>query len=217
MIARLLRWLTASVVISGAMMAIAGRTDLPHLLGVVALLVAFLLAGLLCIPAETTRGRFSKQQTADPAVLATVRLMSLATLVLGPLDVGRLHWADTVPEALSYGALAAAAAALGFALLAVRTNRFFMPAVRIQEERGHRVVDSGPYRLVRHPGYLAMLVFLPSAALAMGSWLALAPGLAGGLAFAWRARGEDRFLQANLEGYAAYAVRTPWRLIPGVW
>lgn len=217
MILRLARWAIGTTVIVGMMFVVAGRTDLPRLWAFGLLISAMLLAILWFIPAETTRDRLKPQQTADPVVLALVRVFFLATLVLGAADVGRLHLGDSVPLAVSLLALAVVAGALAFALSAIHANRFFMPAVRIQTERGHRVVDTGPYRLVRHPGYLAMLMVAPGSALAMGSWLALLPGVACGLTFAFRARGEDRFLHANLEGYPAYAARTRYRLIPGVW
>jgi protein-S-isoprenylcysteine O-methyltransferase Ste14 len=217
MIARVGRWAIATVVIVGMLFLVAGRTDLPRLWAFAALISAMLLASLFFIPAATTRDRLKPQQTADPVVLALIRVFVLATMLSGAADVGRLHLADSVPVTVSLAALVVVAGALGLALAAIRANRFFMPAVRVQTERGHHVVDRGPYRLVRHPGYLAMLFIGPGCALAMGSWLALAPGLACALTFVYRTWGEDRFLQANLEGYSAYAVRTRYRLIPGVW
>jgi len=57
-------------------------------------------------------------------------------------------------------------------------NPFFSPALRIQAERGHAVIARGPYRFIRHPGYLAMLIAVPASALALGSWLALIPAFA---------------------------------------
>jgi protein-S-isoprenylcysteine O-methyltransferase Ste14 len=211
------RWAVASLVISGTLFLVAGRTDLPRLWLFAGLMSAMLLAGLVFIPAEVVAERLKKHQTADPVVLALVRILFLATFVLGAADVGRLHRSDTVPMTVSVAALLVAALALGFAFSAIRVNRFFMPAVRIQSERGHRVVDTGPYRLVRHPGYVAMLFLGPASALAMGSWLALVPGIACGLTFVFRAHGEDRFLLEHLDGYREYATRTRYRMIPGLW
>ena len=93
-------------------------------------------------------------------------------------------------------------------------NPFFSPAVRIQSERGHYVVTRGPYRLVRHPGYLAMLIAMPASALAIGSWLALIPAMAFSGVIVHRARLEDRFLHSHLAGYAEYGNRVPYKLVP---
>ena len=176
-----------------------------------------LLIGLRIIPSETTKGRLTPQKTHDPGVLLTMRLAAFGTIVTAIIDVTGAHWSDRVPLAVSAVGLLFVALALGFAMSAVRANKFFMPAVRIQAERGHHVVDSGPYRLVRHPGYLAMAFLTPSIALAVGSWVALVPALVFTSAVVYRSWGEDRFLHANLEGYPAYAARTRYRLIPGVW
>jgi protein-S-isoprenylcysteine O-methyltransferase Ste14 len=97
------------------------------------------------------------------------------------------------------------------------TNRFFSIAVRIQTDRGHRLVSSGPYRSVRHPGYLGMSVAGPASVLALGSWLALVPALLYALLIVRRAALEDRYLRTELDGYAAFAARVRYRLIPGVW
>jgi len=96
-------------------------------------------------------------------------------------------------------------------------NRFFSSVVRIQDERGHHVIDRGPYALVRHPGYLGMLLVGATMPLALGSWWALLPGsalVACGLRRVWV---EDRFLAVSLPGYREYAARVRYRLLPGVW
>lgn len=96
-------------------------------------------------------------------------------------------------------------------------NPFFETVVRIQHERGHVTVTGGPYAFIRHPGYvgavgvgLAMLLILRT------PW-ALAPAILGGAVIVVRTALEDRFLQAQLEGYADYARRVRYRLIPGLW
>jgi protein-S-isoprenylcysteine O-methyltransferase Ste14 len=79
------------------------------------------------------------------------------------------------------------------------------------------VVSTGPYAVVRHPGYAGMLLMAPAAALAIGSWGAVAPGLGLAGLFIARAAHEDRFLRGNLAGYPEYAHRVRFRLLPGVW
>jgi len=96
-------------------------------------------------------------------------------------------------------------------------NRFFSPVVRVQTERGHRVIDRGPYGTIRHPGYLGMIVSVLCSGLALGSWLGFAFAVAYGALILRRVFFEDAFLQVNLAGYADYARRVPYRLIPGGW
>lgn len=108
---------------------------------------------------------------------------------------------------------------LGFMLLTwpMVANRYFEPSVRIQDARGHRVATSGPYRFVRHPGYTGVILQFLAVPVALGTWLALIPGVIGALLFVIRTSLEDRTLQAELPGYADYAQQTRYRLIPGIW
>lgn len=215
---RVVRWV-AFVMISGALsFLLAGDTDNPRLWAWLALYWGIMLFGLVALDPELVKERLKTgQKTADPVVLAALRGASLVQVVMGILDIGRFHWSDTVPVWLSVAGWVAAAAGFLFALTAMRANRFFMPSVRIQEERGHRVIDTGPYHFVRHPGYAGMVIAAPASGLALGSWLAFGLGLAGAAVFAFRASKEDRFLQTNLGGYPEYAAKTRFRLLPGVW
>jgi protein-S-isoprenylcysteine O-methyltransferase Ste14 len=96
-------------------------------------------------------------------------------------------------------------------------NRFFSSVVRIQDDRGHHVIDVGPYARVRHPGYVGMLMLGMALPLAFGSWWAFVPGLPL-VAFALRRVWiEDAFLLAHLPGYREYAGRVRYRLVPGAW
>jgi protein-S-isoprenylcysteine O-methyltransferase Ste14 len=89
--------------------------------------------------------------------------------------------------------------------------------VRIQSERGHTTVSTGPYRTVRHPGYAAWLLVLPGSALMLGSWWVLIPAGLTMLVLIVRTALEDRTLLAELPGYQEYAQQTRYRLLPGVW
>jgi protein-S-isoprenylcysteine O-methyltransferase Ste14 len=89
--------------------------------------------------------------------------------------------------------------------------------VRIQTERGHKVIDTGPYAIVRHPLYAGALLMCAGIPLALGSFWALIPAAAGALVLVVRTVLEDRTLQAELEGYKEYTGRVRYRLIPGVW
>lgn len=105
----------------------------------------------------------------------------------------------------------------GILTWAESVNRFFEPVVRIQTERGHKVIDAGPYAIVRHPGYVAFILVSVSTALCLGSVWALVPaGLASSL-LVLRTQWEDQTLQAQLPGYKEYTQRVRSKLIPGVW
>jgi protein-S-isoprenylcysteine O-methyltransferase Ste14 len=102
-------------------------------------------------------------------------------------------------------------------LWAMASNRFFIGMVRIQEERGHQVINSGPYQYVRHPGYLGSLFFIIFTPLMLGSIWALIPaGLTCGVVFI-RTYLEDKTLWAELPGYKAYTQDVSKKLIPGIW
>ena len=96
-------------------------------------------------------------------------------------------------------------------------NRFFSGMVRIQTERGHHVVSSGPYGWIRHPGYAgALLTYLATPFFLDSRW-ALLPAMFITIVLIIRTSLEDQTLQNELEGYRAYAERVRYRLMPGVW
>lgn len=215
---RLVRWELSIAVLVVLALGIAGRTDLPMLNAFLATCAVLLLAGVLVMDPELRRERLRRGQTGeDPARLLGIRVTFLALFVYALLDIGRLHWSDHVARALSIAALAVFVLAFAWALWAISVNRFFVPVIRLQTERGHRLVDSGPYAIVRHPGYAGMMLIGPACALALGSWGALAPGVVLSGLFCARAAHEDRFLAGHLEGYVDYAARVRFRLVPGVW
>jgi len=100
---------------------------------------------------------------------------------------------------------------------ATGTNAFFSQVVRIQTERGHTVITGGPYRYVRHPAYVGMILVVVGAPIMLGSWWALIPGVISAVLMIVRTVLEDRTLQAELSGYVEYAQHTRYRLLPGVW
>jgi protein-S-isoprenylcysteine O-methyltransferase Ste14 len=105
-----------------------------------------------------------------------------------------------------------------FMLWVTLTNRFFSSAVRLQTDRGQVVVDSGPYRLLRHPGYAGAIPYLAFGGLALGSWLAtLIAGVSVIVILLRRTLLEDKMLREGLAGYKAHAARVNYRLAPGIW
>jgi protein-S-isoprenylcysteine O-methyltransferase Ste14 len=113
--------------------------------------------------------------------------------------------------------LALAAAGYGFAGWALLENRFFSAVVRIQSERGHVVCDTGPYKIVRHPGYSGSVLPPFAMALALDSVWILIPATAAVVIAVVRTALEDRTLQEELPGYREYADRVRYRLLPGIY
>ena len=216
---RLMAWaVLVAAILAGILFLIAGSWDLPMLwayVGVVAILMinamAFVDLGLIkerLRPGPGGRDRW---------VLYVLKLLFWSSLILAAVDVGRTGWSDTVPPTVQAVALLGFAAGFGLAISAMIVNRFFSTVVRLQTDRGHHLITAGPYRVVRHPGYAGIVVGCLCSPLALGSWLATIPMLPCVALFVRRTLIEDRFLQEHLDGYADYAGRVRYRLLPGVW
>jgi len=130
------------------------------------------------------------------------------TLISASFLVGRTHTL-IVPTAIRWIALAIFIFSSSLQTWAMVANPYFSPVVRIQAERGHKLIHFGPYRFVRHPGYLAMCISISASAVAIGSWLALIPAGAFIAVVYERGKFEEQFLKANLPGYAQYAKTVP--------
>ena len=150
--------------------------------------------------------------------LKFVRLINLALpvmLLVAALDM-RFRWLPSVPVLVSIAALIMMAPAAVLTYRAIAVNIFFSSHVRIQADRGHVVVTTGPYQYVRHPGYAGSILFNLLVPVALGSWLALIPGIGTALLLAYRTVKEDRVLMAELQGYVTYTQQVRYKLIPGV-
>jgi protein-S-isoprenylcysteine O-methyltransferase Ste14 len=143
-------------------------------------------------------------------------LSFLATLAFAAADIGRLHRFDSISVAVRGGGLLVFAAGNTLQLWAMVSNPFFSPEIRLQPERGHRLITSGPYRLLRHPGYLAMLISVPASAFAIGSSLGLVPAAIFCRVILKRVDAEEKFLKKNLAGYRDYMRQVPSRLVPRI-
>jgi protein-S-isoprenylcysteine O-methyltransferase Ste14 len=140
----------------------------------------------------------------------------IALFPIAALDDSRFHW-SAMPWGLSAFGYLLMLSGCWLTTWACRVNKFAEPTVRIQHDRGHTVVETGPYAIIRHPMYTAALGMFPGMALALGSYWALVPAsLAVGL-LVLRTQWEDQTLQAELEGYREYTQRVPYKLIPHVW
>jgi len=152
----------------------------------------------------------------DTVIMSVLGLMQLARYIVAGLDV-RHGWSS--PFSTAGQLVALVLCALGYVLMvwATASNRFFTQIVRIQKERGQIVVKDGPYRYVRHPGYLGAIVFEALAWVVLGSWWSAIPSGLGAMLLLVRTALEDKALKAELEGYAAYTQEVRYRLLPGIW
>jgi protein-S-isoprenylcysteine O-methyltransferase Ste14 len=153
----------------------------------------------------------------DSALVAVYGLLaSLGLQLVAGLD-HRFGWSPPFPASIHLAALVVSLLGFAFSSWAMIENAYFATTVRIQVERGHRVCTSGPYRYVRHPGYCGWSVGLFATPILLGSLWALIPGGVAVALLVIRTALEDRTLQAELDGYWAYAQQTRYRLVPGIW
>jgi protein-S-isoprenylcysteine O-methyltransferase Ste14 len=152
----------------------------------------------------------------DRVLLAFLFPAFLAIFPVASLDDARLDW-SRVPWWVVGVGYVLLLTGVAITTWAQAVNLFFEPSVRIQTERGHRVIDTGPYVIVRHPGYVAACLLFAGIALALGSFWALIPAGLATLLLVLRTVWEDRTLHRELPGYSDYAQRVRFRLIPGVW
>ena len=155
-----------------------------------------------------------KEKDAEQSFLVKLGCVCYVLAFLVPGFDRRFGWSH-VPVAAVVVADVVVLLAYGLFILVLRENRYASRVVEV--EQGQRVVTTGPYAIVRHPMYLAVLVMFLSAPVALGSWLAAIPALALVAVLVARIRNEEQLLAMELEGYQEYAQATRYRLIPGVW
>ncbi len=201
-----------------ALFASAGTIWIAGFWVYIAIFVAIMAASFAGLDPGLLRERMRPGGQKPPVALRLFSALLFVHWIIAGLDRGRLHWSDTVPGWLQWLGLAAMAAGYALCFWAMRENRFFSSVIRIQTDRGQHVVSSGPYAVIRHPGYTAGILIIVASGIALGSWLAAAFLIVTVLPFLlYRAITEDRILQVELEGYRAYAARVHWRLVPGIW
>jgi protein-S-isoprenylcysteine O-methyltransferase Ste14 len=155
-------------------------------------------------------------KTFDRVFVIVWLVLAVLTPVLAGLDAGRYHW-SSLPVYCFYLGVAVLALVTAFATWAMLENEHFEQLVRIQEDREHRVVTTGPYKFVRHPGYISAIVGGTSMPLMLGSVWTFVPVVLVSILFIVRTRFEDDTLLRELRGYQDYARQTRYRLVPFVW
>ncbi len=209
------------VIVGVALFVPAGTWNWPH--GwwfAIAFLIGSLVAGAILWQVNpdifVARSRVQPGTKAfDYFYITIVMLGFFLILPVAGLDF-RFGWAQT-PEWVVW---------LGYALFVLSfvgqiwplaVNRYFEPGIRIQDDRGQTVIDTGPYAIVRHPGYISATFLAIGMALCLGSWWALVPALLAVLGLIPRTLFEERTLIAGLPGYREYTQRVKYRWVPGLW
>lgn len=189
------------------------------LLGVYFVFVIALILRIRKRDPELYKERTARQKEGkrwDKILLAFYTVFLLLMLATAGLDAVRFRLSH-VPVGVKIGAFTAFVPIGLLFFLVYRENTFASKVVRIQKDRGQRVINSGPYRVVRHPMYAAIILMVLAVPPALGSWWALVFSGLIGVVFVIRTHLEDKTLQKELPGYVEYAKKTRFRLIPGIW
>jgi len=168
---------------------------------------------------ELLKERMSRRKDAktwDKIILLIYSILAMIMLAVAGLDAVRYNWSHVPPVLKVLGFLGFIPAYM-LVFWTMTQNRYLSEVVRIQEERGHEVCTTGPYRYVRHPMYVGVIIFVLCLPLALGSYFALSFSVPIIFVFLIRTSLEDNTLQKELPGYKEYAEQVRYRLIPGVW
>lgn len=167
------------------------------------------------------RASYGQQEDAQPWDKILSPLVALGgVLILVTAGFDRLlPWPPYLETSLAARLIALTLIIASYALgsWALIENRYFSGVVRLQTERGHQVVSSGPYRWMRHPGYAGTVITYLALPVLLNSFWAFLPAVFLCVLLVLRTSLEDEFLQKNLEGYVDFTKRTRYRLIPGIW
>ncbi|HEX3001472.1 MAG TPA: isoprenylcysteine carboxylmethyltransferase family protein [Methanoregula sp.] len=197
----------------------AGTLDWPMAWVLMGIYVLVFSAVILLVSDGLLEERSKRHTDSKPwdRILVTILfIMGFAVLAIAGLD-HRFGWTGELPLAVEICACVLVILGNILVIWAAIKNDFFSATVRIQEDREHTVVSTGPYRFVRHPGYVGMITYVICQPLMLGSLIALVPALVTAGLFLLRTSLEDRTLQGELPGYREYAGQVRYRLVPGVW
>jgi protein-S-isoprenylcysteine O-methyltransferase Ste14 len=208
------------VAAAGVIFSLAGRWDLWHVwayAGIFVVVFSFQDLALYRKNPELLKERFKPAVPGRGQWLVGVGLVVLLLhWGVAGLDQ-RFHWSDIVAPAGVAAGLVIVALGHGLFAGSMLVNPYFSSQVRLQADRGQRVIRAGPYAIVRHPGYAGQLLFAVASGVALNSLLALILTVIALPLLVRRTMTEDRMLRDHLAGYAAYAAHVRYRLIPGLW
>jgi protein-S-isoprenylcysteine O-methyltransferase Ste14 len=216
---RMLQVVVTYLVLAVLLFCLSGRLNWIWAWAYVGVGFGILVINVLILPAEliAERGQPGENVKGWDRLLATLTgLPTLGVPIVAGLDA-RFGWSPQIAPGIHLTGLALFALGQGLFSWAMASNQYFSTAVRIQMDRGHTVATGGPYRYVRHPGYVGFVVSYLGMALALGSLWAILPAVLVAFLMVVRTALEDRTLQDELPGYRDYAQRVRYRLLPGIW
>jgi protein-S-isoprenylcysteine O-methyltransferase Ste14 len=216
-----LRALLAPVLMVGLLFLVAGTWNYwqAWVYLIINMVFLLLMSTVLSPNAELVEERLNPKQGMkgwDKFYFAVTTPMYVIALLLAGLDQ-RFGWTTNMPLAIYWTSVIVYILGQAIFQWARYTNQYFSSVVRIQTDRGQTVCKDGPYKYVRHPGYVGGFLFTITIGLVLGSWYASIPQIIAALMLVWRTAREDRTLQAELPGYAEFAKETRYRLVPGLW
>lgn len=165
---------------------------------------------------ERRKNKFKAEKRWDQIIIVIVGLGFIPWIIVPGYDAVRYQW-SSVPIYLKI--VGFVGIILSFVLLfqVTKKNSFAARIVKIQEEKEHQVITTGPYKYIRHPMYTACLFLIISHSLALGSLYSLIPGAIVNIALIIRTKLEDNLLKEKLEGYIEYSQNTKYKIIPWIW
>jgi protein-S-isoprenylcysteine O-methyltransferase Ste14 len=219
----ILRGLFAKLFVGLVLFLSAGRLDWGAGWVYLGVFIAFDLATLLVVwprhpalLAERSEIQAGTKAWDQVVLRLTALYLPMASWIVAGLNE-RWGWSPEVSLPIQVAAGVVTAAGYSLVVWAMGANAYFSATVRLQTDRDQKVVSSGPYAIVRHPGYVGAMLFTAAAPLLLGSVWALIPGLIAALLYVVRTELEDRTLKAELPGYRGYAATVRYRLVPGLW
>ena len=217
---RMLQVVVQFLILAAILFIASGRLDWVWAWAYLGAGVSILAINVLVMSPEliAERGQIGKEDIKDwDRVITTLNILpSLGAPIVAGLDE-RFGWSPQLALTVHLIGLAFMVLGQGLFTWSMVSNKFFSTSVRIQVERDHIVASGGPYRYVRHPGYIGYIVSAFATPLALGSLWALIPAAITLCLLVGRTALEDRTLQDELDGYREYAARVRYRLLPGVW
>lgn len=181
--------------------------------------VIILIINAMVLPKEVIEERGKKKENVKKwdKILTTINIFPLLGIyILSGLDY-RFHWTNDLSSGIHIIGLSLVFLGSMIFTWAMVSNKFFSTMVRIQDDRDHKVATKGPYKYVRHPGYVGFIIMCVATPVSLGSLYALTMAILVGIIFIIRTKLEDKTLTAELSGYKEYSKQVKYKLIPFLW